>query len=96
MTDQHRADALGFMGNQTVTTPALDALAAAGVVFDNAFVQCPVCMESVVEREVARPQGLMTPSAANVCSASWTIWRILSSPFPTSSQHSSCGPNDGS
>ncbi|MDH3706277.1 MAG: sulfatase-like hydrolase/transferase [Acidimicrobiia bacterium] len=44
ITDQHRADHLGFMGNRVVRTPNLDALAARGVVFDNAWVANPVCM----------------------------------------------------
>ncbi|MBI3974356.1 MAG: sulfatase-like hydrolase/transferase [Chloroflexi bacterium] len=46
MTDQHRADALGCMGNAIVRTPNFDRLAARGVVFENAFVQSPVCMAS--------------------------------------------------
>lgn len=46
MTDQQRADALGCAGNPVIQTPNLDALAAAGVSFNNAFVQCPVCMAS--------------------------------------------------
>ena len=44
MTDQHRADHLGFMGNPTVRTPNFDRLAASGCVFDNAWVANPVCM----------------------------------------------------
>jgi arylsulfatase len=46
MTDQHRADVLGFMGHPIVRTPHLDGLAARGTVFENAFTQCPVCMAS--------------------------------------------------
>jgi len=42
--DQLRADALGFMGNDIVQTPNLDRLAGQGVVFDNMYVQSPVCM----------------------------------------------------
>ncbi len=44
--DQLRADALGFMGNEQVSTPCLDRLARQGVVFENMFVQTPVCMGS--------------------------------------------------
>ena len=36
ITDQHRADHTGFMGNPVVRTPNLDALAAGGMVFENA------------------------------------------------------------
>ena len=44
MTDQQRADHVGFMGNDVVRTPHLDSLAATGCVFDNAWVANPVCM----------------------------------------------------
>ena len=44
--DQLRADALGFAGNRIVSTPNLDRLASAGVVFESAYVNCPVCMAS--------------------------------------------------
>ncbi|WP_420446846.1 sulfatase [Candidatus Poriferisodalis sp.] len=44
ITDQQRADHTGFGGNDVVRTPHLDALAARGMVFDNAWVANPVCM----------------------------------------------------
>ena len=44
ITDQQRADHVGFMGNDVVRTPNLDALAARGTVFENAWVSNPVCM----------------------------------------------------
>ncbi|WP_040496094.1 sulfatase family protein [Ilumatobacter nonamiensis] len=44
ITDQHRADHVGFMGNPVVRTPHLDALAARGTVFESAWVSNPVCM----------------------------------------------------
>lgn len=44
VTDQQRADHAGFAGNAVVRTPHLDALAARGTVFDNAWVANPVCM----------------------------------------------------
>lgn len=44
ITDQHRADHVGFMGNEVVRTPNLDAIAARGTVFENAWVANPVCM----------------------------------------------------
>jgi len=42
--DQLRADHLGFAGNRVVRTPNIDAIAARGMVFDNAWVANPVCM----------------------------------------------------
>ena len=44
ITDQQRADHVGFMGNDVVRTPHLDALASSGKVFENAWVANPVCM----------------------------------------------------
>ena len=44
ITDQHRADHVGFMGNEVVRTPHLDGLAAQSMVMENAWVSNPVCM----------------------------------------------------
>ncbi len=44
ITDQHRADHVGFMGNDVVRTPNLDSIAARGTVFENTWVSNPVCM----------------------------------------------------
>jgi len=41
--DQMRADAMGCSGNKIVKTPNLDALAASGINFANAFTPYPVC-----------------------------------------------------
>jgi len=45
-TDQQRWDALAAAGNPHIHTPNLDRLAAEGVLFENAFCNCPVCMPS--------------------------------------------------
>jgi len=42
--DQLRADALGCYGNPVCQTPHLDALAASGVAFENAFTPNPICV----------------------------------------------------
>ncbi len=44
ITDQHRADHVGFGGNAVIQTPHLDRLAARGTVFERAFVANPICM----------------------------------------------------
>ena len=44
MSDEHRADVAGFGGNATVRTPRLDALAATGVTFANAYTPAPICI----------------------------------------------------
>jgi arylsulfatase A-like enzyme len=43
-TDTQRCDTLACMGNPSAVSPHLDRLAREGVVFDNAYTACPVCM----------------------------------------------------
>lgn len=45
-TDQQRYDALGCYGNPYVKTPTIDRLAADGVLFEQCYVQNPVCAPS--------------------------------------------------
>jgi len=45
-SDQQRYDTLGASGNPHVRTPALDRLAGEGVLFENCYVQNPVCAPS--------------------------------------------------
>ena len=42
-TDQHRKDVFGCYGSTVARTPHIDALAAEGTVFDNAYTVYPVC-----------------------------------------------------
>lgn len=44
MSDEHRFDISGFMGNTLVRTPNLDRLAEGAVVFDNAYCPSPICV----------------------------------------------------
>jgi choline-sulfatase len=46
VSDQHRADWLGCAGNRVVRTPTLDALAAGGVRFTEAYCNAPLCVPS--------------------------------------------------
>ena len=41
--DQHRAQALGSMGDENVSTPNIDSLAVDGITFENAVSGCPLC-----------------------------------------------------
>ncbi len=43
MTDQHRGDCLGCADNAAIKTPNLDAIAAEGVLFPNAYSSTPSC-----------------------------------------------------
>lgn len=46
LTDDHRYDAMGFMGHPFLKTPHLDSIAAAGVHLKNAFVTTSLCSPS--------------------------------------------------
>ena len=45
-TDQQRFDSLGCYGNRHIRTPAIDGLAEQGVLFEQCYVQSPVCSPS--------------------------------------------------
>ncbi len=45
-TDQQRYDALGCYGNPHIQTPTIDRLAEDGVLFEQCYVQSPVCAPS--------------------------------------------------
>ncbi len=47
MADQMRGDCLGIAGHPDVKTPFLDALAAEGVRYENAYSACPTCVPHV-------------------------------------------------
>ncbi|MDA0196684.1 MAG: sulfatase [Bacteroidetes bacterium] len=46
LTDDQRWDAIGYAGNDLVTTPEMDRLAKSGVYFKNALVTTPICAAS--------------------------------------------------
>lgn len=46
LTDDHRADALGYAGNKYAFTPEMDKLAKGGTYFKNALVTTPICAAS--------------------------------------------------
>jgi arylsulfatase A-like enzyme len=72
VTDQQRADHVGFGGNDIVRTPHLDALAARGTVFDRALVANPICMpnrSSILTGRVPSAHGCIF----NDRSLSWNV-----------------------
>lgn len=46
LTDDHRWDALGAMGNRIIKTPNLDSLAKTGILFRKAYVTTAICCVS--------------------------------------------------
>ena len=44
LSDEHQARAMGCAGHPFVQTPHLDALAARGTLFENAYTPCPICV----------------------------------------------------
>ena len=46
MSDEHTRRMTGCYGHEIVQTPTIDALAARGVRFDRAYVNCPICVPS--------------------------------------------------
>ena len=46
LSDQHAPDVMACAGDPVVRTPNLDALAARGVRFDNAYCAAPICVPS--------------------------------------------------
>ncbi len=63
MCDQLRQDYLSCYGHETLETPHIDRLAGAGVRFDNAFCQAPLCAPSRASFYTGRYQ-----SSHGVCS----------------------------
>ena len=57
MTDQLRADCLGYAGHPDVKTSYLDTLASKGVVFDRAYSACPSCIAARAALHTGREQS---------------------------------------
>lgn len=61
LTDDQRWDALGYAGNSIIQTPNMDALAAGGLYFPNAYVTtaiCSVSRASIFSGQYARRHGI--------------------------------------
>jgi len=52
--DELRADALGYMGNNTIKTPNIDKLANDSVIFEKAYCNTPMCVPSRVSIATGR------------------------------------------
>ena len=54
ISDQHTADAAGFMGDPIVRTPNLDSIASGSFIMDNAYTSCPLCVPARASLMTAR------------------------------------------
>jgi|CXWL01.1.fsa_nt_gi choline-sulfatase len=75
MTDQQRADSLGYAGGPQADTPNLDACAKAGVIFENAYSSSTTC----VPARVSLLTGLLpnrTPAVPNRFALQEGFWTI--------------------
>ena len=62
MSDEHSREIAGCYGNRIVRTPNIDALAARGVVFENAYCNSPICVPSrasLAHRRLRPPHRLL-------------------------------------
>lgn len=57
MTDQQRADHVGYAGNTVVRTPNIDLLASNGSWFDRCYVASPTCMSNRASLMTGRMPG---------------------------------------
>ncbi|MEL7542282.1 MAG: sulfatase-like hydrolase/transferase [Pseudomonadota bacterium] len=55
MSDEHAADAMGCAGHALAHTPTLDALAARGARFTNAYTPSPICVPARAAFHTGRP-----------------------------------------
>ena len=79
ITDQQRADHVGFGGNEILRTPNLDALAARGTQFDRCYVANPICMPnrcSILTGRVPTAHGVLFNDRSLAWSAN-TFVRVM-------------------
>lgn len=86
ITDQQRADHNGFMGNSILRTPNIDAIAASGMAFDNAWVSNPVCMPnrgSIMTGRMPSAHGVIFNDRSLDWNANTFVRRFRSSGYRT-------------
>ena len=66
MADQMRGDCLGIAGHPDVKTPFLDALAAEGVRYENAYSACPTCVPARATLYTGMSQERHRPASGRV------------------------------
>ncbi len=79
VVDALRADVLGAYGNTRIATPAIDGLAARGVLFENAFVQAPFTWSSfgsILTGKYPRRHGMLK------LGPQWSMVRDINTTLP--------------
>jgi len=66
VSDDHRWDLMGCMGNPYMNTPQFDRLAREGCLFENAFTVCGVCSPSRA--------SILTGQYSHQCGAPYILW----------------------
>ncbi len=80
MSDDHKATAMGCMGNQEIETPNLDQLAGQGVVFERCYATSPLCNPSRVTSMTGMYE-YKTGANFSVGSISSVFWNEFSYPM---------------
>ena len=82
LSDEHSREIAGCYGNPIVRTPNLDALAARGVVFENACCNSPICVPSRASlatgdyvHRIGYRDGPPLPARETGCGARQIPWR---------------------
>lgn len=86
ITDQQRADHVGFMGNDVVRTPHLDSIAARGTVFEQGWVANPVCMpnrSSIMTGRMPSAHGVIFNDRSLDWNANTFVRRLRSAGYRT-------------
>lgn len=86
ITDQQRADHVGFAGNSVVRTPNLDSIANRGMVFDRCYVANPICMPnraSILTGRIASAHSVIFNDRSLPWSANTFVRQLRSAGYRT-------------
>lgn len=75
LTDDQRADSVGFMGNSVCQTPNLDKLASEGTIFERAYVTSAICTPSracYLLGQYERRHGINFNSGTSMSPEAWS------------------------
>lgn len=88
MTDEQRPDSLACYGSPWAHSPAIDALAAEGALFESAYVPSPVCVpcrSALLTAQAASTIGVLHNQARLRPDATFLTWRFEEAGYQTAS-----------